>query len=198
MTKNAYNIASEIPKASHILSIDGETFPVYHLDRRLYKFVDWKDSRERLLKIMIKRIKEKMNVDTAFITFKMANPMRKSRLGNFFIDIHAEVLYNNRSLGTVEELGLKQIFSDNYETLDPEEVDLRKDVESNLSVIQYNDELKLRVKSLKDLTHLKLFPAGSTDSVDSIAEGMMISEGWCRESDNRVHARQKRISSKSK
>lgn len=51
------NVESII-NTTHILDIDGEKFPIYHQDRRLYKFVDWQDARNKLIKIMLVRVKK--------------------------------------------------------------------------------------------------------------------------------------------
>jgi len=96
---------------THILVLEGERFPIYHKERRLYSFVDWKESRDKLIKIMLAKIKIETGENTALINFKMANPMRKTRLGNFFIDLIADIKVKGKSLGTLEELGMKNYFN---------------------------------------------------------------------------------------
>lgn len=181
---------------THVLNIDGETFKIYHLNRRLYKFLDWKDAREKLIKIMLKKIENKTGYVTAYIEFKMANPMRKSRLGNFFIDIQADILHSGRSLGTVEELGVKQIFSDSFETLDESELELRSTVEERHSTEQYNKELELRIASLTSMNNdSEEGPLHcDEDKLKGMAKKLMASEGWSLHLDNRIHARKKRLS----
>ena len=178
-------------KATHILTIGGETFPIHHLDRRLYKFLDWKDAREKLIKIMTEKIVALKGVKSAYIEFQMANPMRKSRLGNFFIDIKADILYRNEPLGTLEELGLKQIFATSFVALDESESLIRSTIEVKHSIEQYTNELTLRVSSLKDLPMSE--DNLSEDHLKAIAESMMVKEGWSKSKDNRIHARKKRV-----
>lgn len=127
---------------THILIIDGERFPIYHKERRLYSFVDWKESRDKLIKIMLAKIKKKTGENTAFIDFKMANPMRKTRLGNFFIDLIADIKVKGKSLGTLDELGLKNILIDRFETLDQEELAKRSERESNYTKDDIMQSLK--------------------------------------------------------
>jgi hypothetical protein len=186
-------------KITHVIHIDGESFPVYHLERRLYKFEDWKDAREKLIKIILRKVKEVTGVEDAYIEFQMANPMRKSRLGNFFIDIKANILYNHKSLGTVEELGVKQIFADSFDNMDEEEMSLRSNVENKHSIKQYNEELSMRVSSLRSIYANSCSPiygvVPMTDSaIEGIAEDLMHKEGWSKTQDNRLHARMKRLS----
>lgn len=181
--------------ATHTLYIEGESFLIHHLSRRLYKFLDWKDAREKLIKIILNKLSVSHDLDTAYIVFKMANPMRKSRLGNFYVDITAEFMYNGSSLGNETELGLKQIFVDSYECEDEEELELRRNVEAKHSGVQYTNELELRVKSLKDMNRFSENPiAESEGGFRSMAKEMMKNEGWSLTQDNRIHARQKRVS----
>ncbi|WP_281239962.1 hypothetical protein [Flavobacterium praedii] len=120
-------------RITHIITIEGERFQIYHKERRLYAFVDWKGARESLIKIMLKKIYEKTGNETAYISFKMANPMRISRLGNFFIDIRAEIMYRGRSLGSVEALGLNKIFVNHYITIQEEEIDFKRKMDFEFS-----------------------------------------------------------------
>lgn len=198
-TKTSNMTENKSTEASHILYIEGEAFLVYHLNRRLYKFLDWKDSRDKLIKIIIGKLREKLGIDTAYIEFKMANPMRKSRLGNFYIDIQADILSGGKSLGTVEELGVKQIYSDTFDTLDKEESELRSTVEEKHSSEQYATELKMRVDSLKNLvnngvSNITNFTMNGIKSLAEIAEDLMLKEGWSKTQDNRIHARRRRVS----
>lgn len=174
--------------ASHILLIDGERFPVFHQERRLYKFVDWQDSRNRLIKIMIERIKAETGENTAFIHFKAVNPMRKTRLGNFFIDIKAEIMVNGVSLGTPEELGLHKIFADNFIPLDEAEIMQRMETEQRHSAVQYEQELETRINSLSGV-----HPSKTLREVAELAVKLMAKDGWSKSSDNRIHARMKRL-----
>lgn len=174
--------------ASHILLIDGERFPVYHQERRLYKFVDWQDSRNRLIKIMLERIKAETGEPTAFINFKAVNPMRKTRLGNFFIDIDATIMVNGVSLGTPEQLGLSKIFTDAFIPLDGEEEKFRAETEARHSIMQYNQELATRTRSLAD-EHKNL----NSVEVEKLAKSLMKKDGWSENTDNRIHSRMKRL-----
>ena len=176
--------------ASHVLLIDGERFPIFHKERRLYGFVDWKDSRNRLIKVMIERIKAETGESTAFINFKAVNPMRKTRLGNFFIDVDAEIMVNGVSLGTPEELGLHKIFSDTFVTLDSEEMKQRAETELRHSSSQYEQELSTRTRSLSDT-----YPNKTGDEVKNLAIDLMEKDGWHTTFDNRIHARVKRLNS---
>lgn len=183
-----------LPNTSHVLYIEGESFPVYHLDRRLYKFVDWKDSRDKLIKVILNKLRIKLGIKDAYINFKMANPMRKTRLGNFFVDIVADILHDHKSLGTLEELDLKQIFSDNFDVLDPVEIEMRKEVELKHSSEQYFHELQVRISSLKEFQGSEIL-VRSEHEFKLLAEKMMTSEGWLKDSDNRIHARRLRTNS---
>lgn len=174
--------------ASHVLLIDGERFPIFHKERRLYGFVDWQDSRNKLIKLMIERIKAETGESTAFIHFKAVNPMRKTRLGNFFIDIDADIMVNGVSLGTPEELGLHKIFTDTFIPLDVEEMKQRAETELRHSSSQYEQELSTRTKSLTDT-----YPTKSVEEVKNLAVDLMEKDGWHKTFDNRIHARVKRL-----
>ena len=180
--------------ATHILVLDGETFPVYHKERRLYSFVDWKDSREKLIKIMLAKIKVETGENTAFIDFKMANPMRKTRLGNFFIDLIADVKVKGKSLGTLEELGMKNINIDRFDTLDLDEVSKRLEREAICCREQYDEELNSRVNSLSKLNDADIINLNySAENLKKQVKELMEKEGWCITSDNRYFARKKRV-----
>jgi hypothetical protein len=182
-------------KFTHILLLDGETFPIYHKERRLYCFIDWKESRDKLIKIMLAKIKNETGENTAFIDFKMANPMRKSRLGNFFIDLVADIKVKGKSLGTLEELGMKNILIDSFETLDLDELDMRSKKEALYSEVQYEEELNIRINklitieepNLKDLKY-------SMESLKDLVMKSMEKDGWSTTSDNRFLARRRRQS----
>lgn len=176
--------------ASHILLLDGESFPVYHKERRLYGFVDWQESRNRLIKIMLERIKVSTGESTAFIHFSAVNPMRKTRLGNFYIDIEAEIMVNGVSLGTPESLGLKKIFTDNFIPLDQSEIDQRAETERRHSIPQFEQELSTRIKSMSIS-----YPNKSLSEITSLVTDLMEKDGWNRTSDNRIHARVRRLNS---
>jgi hypothetical protein len=186
---------NELNKIStHILILEGERFPVYHKERRLYSFVDWKDSRDKLIKIMLAKIKVETGENTAFIDFKMANPMRKTRLGNFFIDLIADVKVHGKSLGTLEELGMKNILLDSFETLDVEELEMRLVLEAKYAEEQYTEELNKRITNLSnllkvgydELNHLK-------NQIKNQVAKSMEKEGWSINSDNRFLARRRRL-----
>ena len=180
--------------ATHILILAGESFPIYHKERRLYSFVDWKESRDKLIKIMLDKIKSATGENTAFIDFKMANPMRKSRLGNFFIDLIADIKVKGKSLGTLEELGMKNIFIDSFETLDLKELDLRSEKEAKYSEEQYNEELKRKLnKAFNDPTINLRNLCDSDDTLKIKIVKSMEQEGWTTTADNRFFARSKRI-----
>jgi hypothetical protein len=179
---------------THILVLDGETFPVYHKERRLYSFVDWKDARDKLIKTMLARIKIETGENTAFIDFKMANPMRKSRLGNFFIDIVADVKVNGKSLGTLEELGMKNILIDRFETLDRDEVEMRSEREAIFCKQQYDEELSFRLDGLSKLNNTDMINLNySAENLKKQVKELMEKDGWCITSDNRYFARKSRI-----
>ena len=179
---------------THILIIDGERFPVYHKERRLYSFVDWKESRDKLIKIMLAKIKIEIGENTAYINFKMANPMRKTRLGNFFIDLIADIKVKGKSLGTLEELGLKNILIDRFETLDQEELAIRSEKEANYSVEQYFEELNRR---LTNLFNGSKAGAGKFNHLMEELKNQVVlameKEGWSTTDDNRFFARRKRL-----
>lgn len=166
-------------KATHILRLQGETFPVYHKDRRLYSFIDWKESREKLIKILLLKIEIETGEKTAFIDFKMANPMRKTRLGNFFIDLRADIMVQGKSLGTLEELGMKNILLDSFETLDLEEIKIRSEKEALYSQQHFAEELDRRSAGL--------FSAERQQIAKSMRD-----QGWSTSADNRFFARKKR------
>jgi hypothetical protein len=179
---------------THILVLAGESFPIYHKERRLYSFVDWKESRDKLIKIMLDKIKIATGENTAFIDFKMANPMRKSRLGNFFIDLIADIKVKGKSLGTLEELGMKNIFIDSFETLDLKELDLRSEKEAKYSEEQYNEELKKRLDKAFNNPIINLRNLCDSDNTlkNEIVKSME-KEGWSMTADNRFFARNKRL-----
>jgi hypothetical protein len=179
---------------THILIIDGERFPVYHKERRLYSFVDWKESRDKLIKIMLAKIKIETGENTAYINFKMANPMRKTRLGNFFIDLIADIKVKGKSLGTLDELGLKNILIDRFETFDQEELAIRSEKEANYSVEQYFEELNRR---LTNLFNGSKAGAGKFNHLMEELKNQVVlameKEGWSTTDDNRFFARRKRL-----
>jgi hypothetical protein len=179
--------------STHILVLDGERFPIYHKERRLYSFVDWKDSRDKLIKIMLAKIKRETGENTAFIDFKMANPMRKTRLGNFFIDLIADVKVKGKSLGTLEELGMKNICVDRFETLDLDELEIRSERETMHSQVEYNKEFSLRLNILSNRKNTDLIDLNqSQECLSNIVRTAMKKEGWSTTLDNRSFARIKR------
>jgi hypothetical protein len=181
-------------KFTHILLLDGETFPIYHKERRLYCFIDWKESRDKLIKIMLAKIKIKTGENTAYIDFKMANPMRKSRLGNFFIDLVADIKVKGKSLGTLEELGMKNILIDSFETLDLDEVDMRSKKEALYYEVQYEEELNIRINKLINIDEPNVIDLKySMESLKDLVMKLMAKEGWSITSDNRFFARRKRL-----
>ncbi len=179
---------------THILVLEGERFPIYHKDRRLYSFVDWKESRDKLIKIMLAKIKIATGENTAFINFKMANPMRKTRLGNFFIDLIVDINVKGKSLCTLEELGMKNILIDSFETLDIEELEMRSEKEAKCSEEQYKVEFERRLEKLfKDATNnLREFDHSEEIIKNKIFKSME-KEGWSITYDNRFFARRKRL-----
>lgn len=119
--------------------------------------------------------------------------MRKTRLGNFFIDLIADVMLKGKSLGTLEELGLKKIFSDNYQEVDEEEIKMRKEIESKHSIEQYNQELEIRMNSLSQFHDDPLSPSFlSLLELEDLSKLLMKNDGWSEDQDNRIHARRKR------
>lgn len=176
--------------STHNLIIEGEKFPIYHKDRRLYGFMDWKECREKLIGLMLKKIKEKTGYSTAYIKFKMANPMRISRLGNFFIDIDANVTIEGKSLGTLEELGMKKIHVDKFEVLDIEEVLMRQEVEEKFSEIDFKEEFNNRLMNLKAINNVN---ENNLDNLEYLTMKRMKEEGWSTTADNRYFARFKRL-----
>lgn len=179
---------------SHILTLDGERFSVYHVERRLYSFVDWKESRDKIIKVLLARIKAETGEDTAFIKFKMANPMRRTRLGKFFLDLVADVSLHGNSLGTLEELGLENIFFNGFETLDSVELQLRTEKEELFAYVEYNREFNVRLdKSHGDVGSISIYE--SRQSVIDTIKVMMEKEGWRAKEDNRSFARIKRCKS---
>ena len=179
---------------THILVLEGERFPIYHKDRRLYSFVDWKESRDKLIKIMLAKIKIATGENTAFINFKMANPMRKTRLGNFFIDLIVDINVKGKSLCTLEELGMKNLLIDSFETLDIEELEMRSEKEAKCSEEQYKVEFERRLEKLfKDATNnLREFDHSEEIIKNKIFKSME-KEGWSITYDNRFFARRKRL-----
>lgn len=179
---------------THILVLEGERFPIYHKDRRLYSFVDWKESRDKLIKIMLAKIKIATGENTAFINFKMANPMRKTRLGNFFIDLIVDINVKGKSLCTLEELGMKNLLIDSFETLDIEELEMRSEKEAKCSEEQYKVEFERRLEKLfKDATNnLREFDHSEEIIKNKIFKSME-EEGWSITYDNRFFARRKRL-----
>lgn len=179
---------------THILVLEGERFPIYHKERRLYSFVDWKESRDKLIKIMLAKIKIETGESTAFIDFKMANPMRKTRLGNFFIDLIADIKVKGKSLGTLEELGLKNILIDRFETLDQEELAIRLEKEANYSEEQYFEELNRRLTTL--FNGSKAGAGKFNHLIEELKNQVVLAmekEGWSTTNDNRFYARRKRL-----
>lgn len=179
---------------THILIIDGERFPIYHKERRLYSFVDWKESRDNLIKIMLAKIKNETGENTAYINFKMANPMRKTRLGNFFIDLIADIKVKGKSLGTLEELGLKNILIDRFETLDQEELAIRSEKEANYSIEQYFEELNRRLTNF--FNGSKVGAGNFNHLMEELKNQVVLTmekEGWSTTDDNRFFARRKRL-----
>lgn len=169
----------ERKEATHILRLNGEIFPVYHKERRLYCFTNWKESRDKLIKIMLLKIESQTGEKTAYIDFKMANPMRKTRLGNFFIDLRADIMVQGKSLGSVEELGMKNILIDSFETLDLEEIKIRSEKEAMYSPQQFTQELDRRSTGLLSFEKQKIVKS-------------MLDQGWSMSADNRFFARKRR------
>ncbi len=179
---------------THILLLEGERFPIYHKERRLYSFVDWKESRDKLIKIMLAKIKLATGEKTAYIDFKMANPMRKTRLGNFFIDLIADIKVKGKSIGTLEELGMKNILIDSFETLDLQELDFRLDKEAKYSKEKYNEELKRRLTKVVNESNANLSELDDSAAALKIhIVKSMEQEGWSMTADNRFFARSKRL-----
>jgi hypothetical protein len=184
-----------IQQATHILVLDGERFPVYHKERRLYSFIDWKESHDKIIKIMLARIKTETGENTAFIRFKMANPMRKTRLGSFFLDLVVDIKVNGTSLGSLEELGMKNIFFDCFETLDLTELEMRSEKETMYSEEEYNKELSTRLNNLSNLENTDLIDLNqSQECLTNMVIAAMEKEGWSTISDNRFLARSRRQS----
>lgn len=180
---------------THTLNIGDERFEIEHNDKRLYKFRDWKTARESLIRILLIKLKDSHNLDDAYIEFKMANPMRRSRLGNFYISIEAEVSFGGTKYGTLTELGLDSISVDDYETVDESEIELRENVEFKFSSDQYNKELLLRIKSLEVILKMvgdSLEFKTEKDLRDLVLKSMEL-EGWSMKKDNRIHSRIKRL-----
>lgn len=178
---------------THILLLEGYHFPIFHKERRLYSFMSWKESREKLIEIMLKRIKLKTGQNTAYINFKMANPMRKTRLGNFFLDLKVDIKIKGRTLGTLEELGLKDISFDCFEILDPRESTLRAEKERLYSEIEYNNELNKRmIDLLAPHKYDKNNVVKSSQHLVERIKGLMKQDGWSTKLDNRSFARKKR------
>jgi hypothetical protein len=180
---------------SHILTLDGEQFPVYHVERRLYSFVNWKESRDKIIKVLLARIKAETGENTAFIKFKMANPMRRTRLGKFFLDLVADVSLRGNSLGTVKELGLENIFFCSFETLDSIELQLRTEKEELFADVEYNRELNFRLDKSLGTDHGGVRTYESRQSSIDKVKVMMEKEGWSAKEDNRIFARIKRCKS---
>lgn len=183
-------------KHSHTINIGGESFAIEYFSKRLYKFLDWKTARESLIRIIKAKLKESHNIEDAYIEFKMANPMRRSRLGNFYISIDATVSYEGKSYGTLEDLGLSPLLVDNYLTLDEEEKTLREDVEGRFSSEQFSKEYSIRVKSLESILKKTNYSLEFRESseVDDLILKLMELEGWSTTVDNRIHSRVKRLS----
>jgi len=183
---------------THTLNIGEETFKVSHNDRRLYKFENWQTARGSLLKIVLSKLKESHDIDDAYIKFDMANPMRRSRLGNFYIDLKGNVTTKNQDLGTLEELGLSNISVDNYLCFDDDELEMRKDVEIKYSTEQYYKEHLIRCNVISEIikcTGKSVYNLNDKQSIDLTVTMQMELEGWTLDKDNRVHARLKRIPS---
>jgi hypothetical protein len=143
---------------------------------------------------MLAKIKIETGENTAFIDFKMVNPMRKSRLGNFFIDLVADIKVKGKSLGTLEELGMKNILIDSFETLDLDEVDMRSKKEALYYEVQYEEELNIRINKLINIDEPNVIDLKySMESLKDLVMKLMAKEGWSITSDNRFFARRKRL-----
>lgn len=183
------------PQPSHILILDGERFFVYHVERRLYSFTDWKESRDKIIKIMLARIKKETGENSAFIKFSMANPMRKTRLGNFYLDLKVDIKVNGKVLGTLEELGMKNMFFDCFEVLDKHEIEMRAEKEALYSNVQYNKEFSSRLDNLlTNNDNLKMIIHSQECFSDRVKKSME-KDGWSEKYDNRFFARYKRCGS---
>lgn len=169
---------------THNLIIDGEVFPVFHKERRLYAFVNWNDSRNKLIKVMLKKIKSETGEPSAYIKFKSANPMRRTRLGSFYLDIEAEILLNGKSLGSVEELGMRDLAIDFYETFDIDELSKREIVEKEHAEVDYQAEYSRRLAEFDK--------SGLNEDLTDLIKKSMENDCWSTISDNRFFARIKR------
>lgn len=183
---------------THTLHIGEEAFDIKHNNKRLYKFINWNEARESLIRIILSKLKESHDIDDAYIDFTMANPMRRSRLGNFYIAIDAKVIVRGQgTLGTLEDLGLANILVEDYITHDEDEISLREDVEVRYSSEQYNKEYLLRKKSLEELMKNEVISIKVSGSESNDLDGMITKllslEGWSDKNDNRLPARIKRL-----
>ncbi|MCC5921937.1 MAG: hypothetical protein LAT68_10910 [Cyclobacteriaceae bacterium] len=180
---------TSVKNKTHSLFIDDHQFDIFHVDRRLYHFLgDWRKNKEIITKILLEKIEKELEPDSAYVQLDMVNPMRKSRLGNFYLDIKGIVEMNNNAAVSIESLGYHQLYVNYYETHDPSEHEIRQRIEHKHGVQQFQMEKSIRMKSLK-----YFYPDQTLEQLEIMVDKMMTLEGWQENKDNRQHARLRRL-----
>jgi hypothetical protein len=186
---------------THTLKIGKSRIDIYHENRRLYKFVDWKKSKPVLREFLIKKVVEArpqlLQVPDLDVNMESVNPMRTSMLGGFYLEVKGEVTGEGLVIARFSDLDIKNVKGSgmSYDCHDPEETKKRIQVEKTFGKDQYYKEEAIRMQaidSLKDTLGGKIVLESSAD-VDKFVTEIMVLTGWSPEEDNRLHSRVKRL-----
>ncbi|MCC5921107.1 MAG: hypothetical protein LAT68_12705 [Cyclobacteriaceae bacterium] len=176
-------------KYTQILNYKDFSFPIKHENKRKYRFTEnWEVVRIKLEELIKNELTLELKEEVKDVEIYSSYPLRKSRLGNFYLHTEGKVILTHQKEIDLQKTGCAQLFIERYENLDQEEAELRKSIETQHSLKQYEVELELRVQSLSYFYRDK-----TMNQLQSLAKQMLANEGWTPNRDNRQYARIKRI-----
>lgn len=190
--------------ASHVLYLDNESIQVRNENRRLYKILNYHDSKELIKNFIKSRITDTSLGNLEYdITLISVNPMRRSFYGNFYLDVIGNVTVDGEFLCSLDSVGISHVSVSGYRSLLEEEIEARKNVEKRFGSDQYNKEFVILRHSLteslisnrSDFEELLSSDSleDNSDLINELTHVILKNSGWESDMDNRLQVRLKRL-----
>jgi hypothetical protein len=188
---------------THSLKLGREKVGIYPEHKRLYKFVSWRDSYNAIEDFLISKLllqrPDLEKLGTFKLNMESVNPMRRSRYGNFYLDIKGSVVDTlGNPIANFLDLNFENVSIDlGYETHDNQEILDRINIEKKFGKDQYTKEFSIRTQVLDDLIAQNggeiILSSSNLEGLDNFVKRSMDLAGWTPTEDNRIHSRVKRL-----
>lgn len=190
--------ANEQP--SHNLIIGDNKIGIYHENKRLYKICDWKSTKPiiyNFIKSHIIKLEPELKDIYFTIDLKEANPMRRTRYGNFYFQVAGTIhIKSGEKIFLEEIIPNSNIPVSRYICLDEEENKKRKDIEKSFGIDQYTKQKEFYTQAIDSIiqeSEGKQVCMKTEEDVDKFIMRFMNITGWDINKDNRLHSRIPRL-----